>query len=467
MIRQIQYEEAGKEKLAEGIRKLCTILSTKGGILVNGSFSLSATTIAKAIEGEDLWVNQGIRLTQDAIAEINTKTGCGTKEAARMVLAMLSECQRMRASGQNPVLLSKKLKEAANQLVEKIPKLAVMSGKTKQELLQDISESEDLARLICQGLEQGELVIKESMYSETTLEVMHGMRLGGVPVVGKAASLTDVYVLVTTQIIDSFSELVPLLEKLNGRPLFIVAERIEKDALVLLKENVKKQCIQVWAMEAPYIGQRKRDGQEDLAALTGTEVYNPYYPTSLTELTPEMLGKAKKIEVTESDAILCGEQRSVKVQERIAKIQERIRDPQTNYYDQQRLRERIAGLSASAPTLYVGGDTLAEAKERKLRLEYAVAYAQTVEECGMIGKKEVMSVIGQTDGEKMIRSGLEKCFEDQEISAYLLMLLIKKVSGMLCMWLTTGAVMVSVAYDREDKELLKQGVDVERLRGTV
>ena len=115
MIRQIKYED-GKRKMAEGIRSLCRVLSLEGGILVNGAYSFSAAEVAKELEGKDLFFNQGIRLACAAINEINVTAGCGTRETARMMGALLSVCERNVASGISPVILAKELKRAADAL---------------------------------------------------------------------------------------------------------------------------------------------------------------------------------------------------------------------------------------------------------------------------------------------------------------------------------------------------------------
>ena len=150
---------------------------------------------------------------------------------------------------------------------------------------------------------------------------------------------------------------------------------------------------------------------------------------------------------------------------RIQTIQERIQDPLTNYYDKQKLRERIAGLMGCAPVIYAGGYTIVQAKEEKRRIESAVAYYQTIKQYGIFKKEDLDRFLAGSEAERFLTESMKQSFKKGEISAYLLILMIQKICGLIVMWLTTGAVMVSTGYDREDLELIKSGVDIERLRG--
>ncbi|WP_394525318.1 hypothetical protein [Lacrimispora sp. JR3] len=464
MIRQIRFED-GKSRIAEGIRSLCRALSLEGGILVKGTYCFSAAEVAKELEGEDLFMNQGIRLACAAISEINEVTGCGTRETARMMGSLLSVCERKAASGINPVFLAKDLKQAADSLEAAVLNGSFFSGKSKGELIGQITRDPETARMILKGTEAGELVVKESMYADTRLQITRGMHLDGPLTVGESGTFSEVLVLIVNRPLSSFGELVPLLQKLGQQKLFILADQIEGEALSLLSANVKKDRLHVWAMKAPGIGRRKEDIMGDVAVLTDTRVFDGMYPCSIEEIPLQMLGKANVLTAAGTYTVIEGDADRDMVRNRIVDIKKKIGDPKTNYYDKQKLRERLAALNGTAPVLYAGGDTLSQSKEEKRRIEYAVAYAQTIERYGIYHTKDLLSVSFKSEAEKMLAQVISKSLDGEEISTWLLVLMLRKVCGLMVMWLTTGAVMVSTGYDREDLELIKNGVDIERLRG--
>ncbi|MFT4005455.1 MAG: hypothetical protein QM683_07365 [Lacrimispora sp.] len=463
MIREILYEENGRKKLAEGIRRLCGILVCNGGILVNGSYTMSAAAVARQIEGEDLYIDQGIRLASGGITEINTRIGCGTKEAAAMLLVQLAACEQMAAAGINPVYLSQEIKKAAGWMAVVAEKAAIRDNIHLEEELLKITGEEELAEMVLQAMEAGEVVIKDSMQVKTRMDIIKGMTVGGRLLAGMPTTLKRTHVLVTNRSISSFSDLLPLLEKLGSCPLFLVADEIEGEALTLLKTNIANRRIAVWAVEAPGIGNRKSDMLADLAALTGTEVYGEYDLLARGELSPEMLGLADAIEVRAGYSVVEGRTSEASAG-RIAGIRKVIEDPKTNFYDQQVLRERIAWLSGQVPVIYAGGETTVEVKAKKLRLEYAVAYAQSVKKYGMMPEGFADGISAKTTGEKIVLEGIRKSLDNKMVSAELFVLLLRKITSITALWLTTGAVMVSTDYDREDRELMRSGVDVERLR---
>lgn len=463
MIREILYEETGRKKLAEGMRKLCSILNCDGGILLNGSYIMSASSVARQIEGEDLYINQGIRLASGGITEINARIGCGTKEAAAMLLIQLAACEQMAAAGINPVYLAQEIKKAAGRMADKAEKTAIRDSIHLEEELLKIAGEEELVEMVLQAMEAGEVVIKDSMQVKTRMDIIKGMTVGGRLLAGMPATLKRAHVLVTNRSISSFSDLLPLLEKLGSCPLFLVADEIEGEALTLLKTNIANRRIAVWAVKAPGIGKRKADMLADLAVLTGTKVYGEYDLLARGELSPEMLGLAESIEVRAGYSVVEGRTSEISAG-RIAGIRKVIEDPKTNFYDQQVLRERIAWLSGQVPVIYAGGETTVEVKAKKLRLEYAVAYAQSVKKYGMMPEGFADSISVKTAGEKIVLEGIRKSLDNKVVSAELFVLLLRKITSITALWLTTGAVMVSTGYDREDRELMRGGVDVERLR---
>ncbi|MEY8353170.1 hypothetical protein AALB39_07380 [Lachnospiraceae bacterium 54-53] len=464
MIRRIKYEE-GKKKMAEGIRQLCSVLSCDGGVLVNGSFSLSAMETAKELEGTDPYMDQGIRLGAQAIGEINTATGCGTREGARMMEFLLSVCEKREAAGMNPVSFAGELKHAAIYLSEAVRSRSVSSGNSLTELVRDITKNQETAEMVLRGVREGELVVKESMYSHTKLEIVRGMRMECSLKVGAPGKSGQLSVLVVNRSLSSFMELYPLLQKLGKKGLFILADDIEGEALTLLNANVKQNRLRVWGMKAFGAGRLKDDLLSDAAVFTGTKVFDGRFPFGFEEITPDMLGKAETMTAADRYAVIGGETDSPDIRKRIAEIKTRMEDPKTNYYDQQKLRGRIAGLTGAAPVLYAGGDTKIQSSEEKRRLEYAAAYVQTIEKYGVFRKNDLDGMDGGSEAGKILLEGMKKSISGQEISTWLLLLLLQKISGLMGMWLTTGAVMVSGGYDREDLELMRRGVDIERLRG--
>lgn len=464
MIRQIKYKE-GKSQLADGIHQLCRVLSSQGGILVNGSYSLSALMVAKRLEGSNLYFNQGIRLAAAAIGEINGMTGCGTRETAEFVEWLLSEYERKEASGLNPVALARELKQEALSITELVKEYSLPIQSPDFKAIEKITENRETAAMVLKGIEAGELVVKESLRGDTKLEIISGMRLEGPLKVGAAGTLKNVLVLAINKTVSDFMEIYPLLEKLGEQKLFILANDFEGEALTLLNANVKKNRLHVWGMKTPGSGKRKLDILEDAAVLTGTQVFDGQFPLPLKEIPLSMLGRANTIAITGSYTVIKEEKDNSEIRNRIHSIKEKLSDPQTNYYDQQKLRERIAGLEGAAPVIYAGGSTRIQSQEEKQKIEYALAYAQTVKKWGMFEMEMLEKKHAKTEAGRILQTGLCKTIKEPTVSSWLLLLLLQKAGGLIAMWLTTGAVIVSTGYDREDMELMKNGVDIERLRG--
>nr|WP_288826775.1 hypothetical protein [uncultured Clostridium sp.] len=464
MIRKIKFDD-GRKKLAEGILSLCRVLSLEGQVLVNGVYSFSAAEVAGKLEGTDLFFNQGIRLAAQAIGEINQTAGCGTGESARLAAELLAYCERKSASGISPVLLARELKAAAKTLEAFVREEAVPLSDAKADLVEAITKDRETAQMVVDGSNVGEVVVKDSMFGETRLEITRGMRLEGGLAVGAEGTVSDALVLIVKTPITSFSSLYPLLEKTGQQNLFILADGIEGEALTLLNANVKQNRIHVRAMKAPGMGRRKEDLLEDAAVYTDTVVFDGIYPCRIEEVSKAMLGRAKTVTAAGSYTVMEGNSDNSRICRRIEGIEERIRDPKTNYYDKQKLRERIAGLMGCAPVIYAGGYTTVQAKEEKRRIESAVAYYQSVKQYGVLKKDDLNNFPAGTEAERFLKESMRQSFKKEEISAYLLILMIQKICGLIVMWLTTGAVMVSTGYDREDLELIKSGVDIERLRG--
>ena len=463
MIREIKFED-GKEKVAEGMRSLCHVLHYEGRVLVNGAYGFSALEVAGNIEGPDLFFNQGVRLAAEAIGEVNQAVGCGTKESACLMEHLLSHCERKAASGVSPVLLAKELKQAAGALEAHILEKTVPPTKSKVELVEEITNDEEIAKMIIRGSKEGELVVKESMFAGTRLEITRGMRLDGPLSVGKDGAVSDALILILKRPLTSFKSIYPILEKIGNQNLFVLADEIDGEALTLLKTNEKQNRIHVRAMKAPGIGRRKEDLLEDAAAYTDTVAFDGFYPCALEAVSPAMLGRVKSVTSAGTYTILEGTLFNERIQKRIEAIKDRIGDPKTNYYDKQKLRERIAGLKGSAPVIYTGGYTLVQSKEEKRRIESAVAYAQTIEQYGIFRKEDILNFLPGSESEKFLAEAIKQTTKKPEISSGLLVLMLQKVCGLIAIWLTTGAVMVSTGYDREDLELIKNGVDIERLR---
>ncbi|WP_124064787.1 hypothetical protein [Clostridium sp. E02] len=463
MIRKIEYED-GKDKIAAGIHLLCRALTLEGGILVNGRYCFSAFEVARELEGTNLFINQGIRLASKTIGEINEITGCGTRETASVLDFLLAAYEKKAAQGISPVYLKKRLKQASEIMIQGIGKHSFDSGHSRFELLEEITKDPVTAKMIDEGSKDGELVVKESMFAETRLERIEGMRIEGALVTGEAGSIHQARVLVVSSSISSFQKLLPLLKKMEDQELFILADDILGEAKSLLEVNIKKKRILAKGIKAPYIGRRKEDLLKDVAVLTGTEVFDGTYPYQLEEITPDMLGKAETIIVTGTDTVISGAPSSPQVLKRIQSIYEKIDDPKTNFYDQQILRERIASLKGCVPVMYAGGETLVESQLEKRRIECAAAYAEIIKTHGLFKKEDLSKITPDMEEGNLLFAALLRGFLKTEISVKLLALIIQKICGLIGMWLMTGAVMVSTGYDREDLELIKNGVDVERLR---
>lgn len=462
MIREICFEEKGREKLEKGIKKLCELCICDGNILVDGHYSIAAGELAPKIEGEDKWENQGIRLLGDAISEINAKVGCGTKEAAQFTLALLTSCKKRIAALDNPILFARQLKKSAEKITERIRQNTQLQQRKETE---DVWE-EEMVTLLKKGMEYGDVVIKASLSTQTKLELVEGMRIPNSMLTGKGGTYSAVYVLVIDKKMDSFEEILPILEKLGEGKLFLFAKEITGEALQLLKINVKKGILNVWAENVPGIGQRQRDWMEDVAMYTGTTVYHEYSMEQIKTMDISSLGYLEQMDINSDSITIKAKQRNGADRETyLAKIKERIEKPDTNYIDQQMLRDRLAAFQNITPILYIGGDSNLEIQEKIKRAECTYAQMKSIARMGVVAR-HIFFYETEDSAEQMLLDEILNCYgEDEWIGVELLVLSLKKITSLLYLWMTAGAVLVSTDYDREDIELMKSGVDVDRIRG--
>lgn len=462
MIRDICFEEKGREKLEKGIKKLCELCICDGNILVDGHYSIATAELASKIEGEDKWENQGIRLSGDAISEINARVGCGTQEAAQFTLKLMASCKKRIAALDNPILFARQLKKSAEKIIERIRQNIQLQ---QTEETEDVWE-EEMVTLLKKGMECGDVVIKSSLYTQSKLELVEGMRISNSLLTGEKGTYSAVHVLVIDKKMDSFEEILLILEKLGKEKLFLFAKEITGEALQLLKINVKKGILNVWAENVPGIGQRQRDWMEDVAMYAGTTVYHEYSMEKLKTMDISSLGYLEQMDINSESITIKAKQRNEADREAyLAKIKERIEKPNTNYIDQQMLRDRLAAFQNITPILHVGGDSNLEIQEKIKRAECTYAQMKSIARMGVVAR-DIFFYETEDSAEQMLLDEILNCYGEEEwIGAELLVLSLKKITSLLYLWMTAGAVLVSTDYDREDIELIKNGVDVDRIRG--
>ncbi len=425
MAKQIKFSEDARKSMVEGINKLSNTvkvtLGPKGrNVVLDKEYGAPLITndgvsIAREIELEDEYENMGAQLVKEVATKTNDVAGDGTTTATLLAQAIIREGLKNLAAGANPIVLQKGIKKAVDKTVEAI-KARSHSVTTKEEIANVGSVSaadENIGKLIAEAMEKvgnnGVITVEESKSMGTTLNVVEGMEFdrGYVSpyMVSDSdkmiAALEDPYILVTDRKITNIQDILPILEQVvqQGRALFIIAEDVEGEALATLVLNKIRGTFNCVAVKAPGFGDRRKEMLEDICILTGAQLITEDLGIELKEASFDMLGKAKKVNVSkDKTTIVDGAGQAEKIEERINQIQHRI--PETDSeYDREKLQERLAKLSGGVAVIEVGAATETELKERKLRIEDALAATRAAVEEGIVpgGGTVLIDVIDEVE----------------------------------------------------------------------
>lgn len=436
MSKQFKYGEEARRSLEKGVDTLADAvkitLGPKGrNVVLDKKFGAplitnDGVTIAKEIELEDAFENMGAQLVKEVSVKTNDVAGDGTTTAALLAQTIIREGMKNIAAGANPMVLKKGIAKATDYTVEELKKISKpIESKTAIAQVASVSAGdEEIGTLLSDAFEKvgkdGVITIDESKTMKTELSVVEGMQFDR----GYAspymmtnpdkmdAVLEDPLILITDKKISVFQDLLPVLEQVvkSGRGLFIIAEEVEGEALTALVLNKLKGAIKCVAVKAPGYGDRRKAMLEDIAILTGATVISSDLGYEIKDATLDMLGSAKMVQVDKDNTtIVDGAGDPALIKQRVAAIQHQIAES-TSDYDKEKLQERLAKLSGGVAVVRVGAATEVEMKERKLRIEDALAATRAAVEEGIVpgGGIALLSVSDKVTAYANTFSGDEK-----------------------------------------------------------
>ena len=410
MAKQIIYGEEARKALQIGIDKLAdTVKITLGpkgrNVVLDKKFGSplitnDGVTIAKEIELEDAFENMGAQLVKEVATKTNDAAGDGTTTATLLAQALVREGMKNVAAGANPMVVKRGMQKAVDEAVKAIIKNSKkVSGSEDIARVATVSaDNEVIGKLIAEAMEKvsadGVITIEESKTAETYSEVVEGMQFDRgyispymVTDTDKMeAVMDDALILITDKKISNIQELLPLLEQIvqNGKKLVIIAEDVEGEALTTLILNKLRGTFNCVAVKAPGFGDRRKEMLRDIAVLTGGQVITDELGLDLKETTIDMLGHARQVVVQkELTIIVDGDGDKEEIQARIHQIRTEI-ETTTSEFDKEKLQERLAKLSGGVAVIKVGAATEIEMKEKKMRIEDALAATKAAVEEGII-----------------------------------------------------------------------------------
>ena len=431
MAKRIVFEEEARKALLRGIDAVAdavkVTLGPKGrNVILQKKFGVpqivkDGVTIAKEIELQDGLENSGAQLLKEVSSKTNDVAGDGTTTASVLAQSIVREGLKNLTAGANPMSMKRGIDKAVEIAVEKI-KSTAKSVDTKEGIAQvatiSAGNNPEIGNLIAEAMAKvghdGVITVEESKSFGTNLKVVEGMQFDKgyispyfvTDAERMEAVLEDAYVLCVNKKINLISDLVPVLEQVarDGRSLLLIAEDVEGEALATLVVNTMRKVLRAVAVKAPGFGDRRKAMLEDIAILTGGEMFTEELGIKLENITTDMMGKAKRVTVTKDETtIVVGDETKANVAERIALIKKQIAASDSEY-DKEKLHERMAKLSGGVAVIEVGAATEVELKERKLRIEDALNATRAANEEGIVPGGGVMLVRVQQELENKLAS---------------------------------------------------------------
>jgi chaperonin GroEL len=408
--KDLRFDEEARRALERGVNKLAdTVKVTLGprgrNVVVEKKFGSPSivsdgVTIAKEISVEDPFENMGAQLVREVASKTNDVAGDGTTTATVLAQAIVREGLKNVAAGANPMSLKRGIERTVEAAVAEIRKLAT-PVETREAIAQVASISANdrtIGDLIAEAMEKvgkdGVITVEESKGTQTTLELVEGMQFDKGYISPymvtdperMEAVLDDPLLLFYEKKISAVADIVPLLEQIlrMGRPLVVVAEDVEGEALATMVVNRLRGTFNCVAVKAPGFGDRRKAMLEDMAILTGGTFVSEDLGVKLENVTVDMLGQAKRVTVTKDDTtIVEGRGEPEKIQGRIAQLKRAIEETDSDY-DREKLQERLAKLSGGVAVIQVGAATETELKEKKQRIEDALSATRAAVEEGIV-----------------------------------------------------------------------------------
>ena len=410
MAKSLMFGEEARRAMQVGVDKLAdtvkVTLGPKGrNVVLDKKFGAPLITndgvsIAREIELEDPYENMGAQLVKEVATKTNDVAGDGTTTATLLAQAIIREGLKNVTAGANPILIRNGIKMAVDKAVEEILKISKpINGKEDIARVASISAADlEVGKLISEAMEkvgkEGVITIEESKTMGTELDVVEGMEfdrgyLSAYMVTDTEkmeAVLDNPYILITDKKITNIQEILPVLEQIvqTGRKLLIIADDVEGEALATLVVNRLKGTFTCVAVKAPGFGDRRKEMLQDIATLTGGQVVSEELGGDLKETTLDMLGVAESIKVTkENTTIVNGKGNKEEIKNRVNMIKAQIEET-TSEFDKEKLQERLAKLAGGVAVIKVGAATETELKEKKLRIEDALAATKAAVEEGVV-----------------------------------------------------------------------------------
>ncbi len=409
--KEIIFHQGAREAILRGVQTLAeavaVTLGPKGrNVVIEKSYgsptiTKDGVTVAKEIELEPKFENMGAQMVREVASQTSDKAGDGTTTATVLARAIYEEGLKLVAAGHNPMDLKRGIDRAVEVVVEELKKLSKPThGKKDIAQVGTISANGDetIGNIIAEAMEkvgkEGVITVEEAKGLETTLEVVEGMQFDrgySSPYFvtnpdRMEAVLEEPYILITEKKISAMADLIPVLEQVarSGKPLLIVAEDVDGEALATLVVNKLRGTLHVCAVKAPGFGDRRKEMLKDIATLTGGNVVAEELGIKLEQLTLKDLGRAKRITIDKDNTtIVDGEGKREDIEARIKQIRAQIEET-TSDYDREKLQERLAKLVGGVAVINVGAATETEMKEKKARVEDALHATRAAVEEGIV-----------------------------------------------------------------------------------
>jgi len=409
--KEILFDIEAREKILAGVNKIANAVKVTLGpggrnVILEKTFGAPTVTrdgvsVAKEIELEDKFENLGAQLIREVCSKTNDVAGDGTTTSAVLAQAILLKGIKLVSAGANPVGIRRGIEKAVKTCVEELKKMA-KEVKTKDEI-QNVAkiaanQDEEIGKIVADAIEkvgkEGVVTIEEAKGTETTWEAVEGMQFDRgylspyfiTDPDRMECVLEDPYILIYEKKISSVKDIVPLLEQIvrEGKPLLVIAEDVEGEALATLVVNKIRGVLKCCAVKAPGFGERRKAMMEDIAILTGGRFIAEELGIKLENVQLQDLGRAKKVVVDkEHTTIIGGAGKKSEIEARINQIRKAIQET-TSDYDREKLQERLAKLAGGVAVIYVGAPTEPDMKEKKMRVEDAVNATRAAVEEGIV-----------------------------------------------------------------------------------
>src|SRR5438552_1908068 len=450
--KQLQFDENSRQAILRGVNALADAvkitLGPKGrNAVIEKKFGApiitkDGVTVAKEIELEDPYENMGAQLVREVASKTSDVAGDGTTTATILAESIYREGLRNVTAGANPTSLQRGIMKGVDAIVEELKKLSKkVSDRTEIAQVATVSANWDktIGEIIADAMDKvgkdGTITVEEAKSIETTLEVVEGMQFDKgylspyfvTNAEDMEALLENPYILIYEKKISSLKDMLPLLEKVAkaGRPLLIIAEDVEGEALATLVVNKLRGTLQVCAVKAPGFGDRRKAMLEDIAVLTGGKMISEDLGIKLENIKLEDLGKAKRVTIDkENTTIVEGTGKNADIQGRVAQIRRQIEET-TSDYDREKLQERLAKLAGGVAVINVGAATETEMKEKKARVEDALHATRAAVEEGIVAGGGVafirannsLSTLKVTDSDEQVGIDIVRRAREQPIRA--------------------------------------------------